>query len=61
MILKDHPFYKSCIEGKMTKKPFIAKEYRVDECLELVDTNLYRPFKAHEKGMSTSSPLEMIT
>ena len=57
MILKDHPFYKSCIEGKMTKKPFIAKEYRVDDFLELVDTNVYRPFKAHGEGMSTSSPL----
>ena len=31
----------------MTKRPFIAKGYRVKECLKLVLTNMCEPFNVH--------------
>ena len=33
----------SCLEGKMTKRPFKAKGYRAKEVLELIHSDLYGP------------------
>ena len=47
MIPNDIPVYKSCIDGKITKKPFITKRHRTKECLELMNTDVYRTFGVH--------------
>ena len=44
MILEDLLVCESYIDGKMTKRFFIAKGHRTKECLELVDTDVYEPF-----------------
>ena len=44
------PTCKSCLEGKMTKGPFSIKGQRVQECLELVYTNIYGPLKIQAQG-----------
>lgn len=31
----------------MTSKPFTFKGYKIKECLELVYTNIYKPFNVH--------------
>ena len=36
------PMCESCLEGKMTKRPFKAKGYRTTKPLELVHTNVIR-------------------
>ena len=46
----------------MIKRPFIVKGYKAKKCLELVQTNVCGSFNVHPReGMSTSSPLQMIT
>ena len=50
LIIEDLPVYKSYIEGKMTKMPFIAKGYRANECLESVHTNMCGPFNVYAWG-----------
>ena len=50
LILKDLPVCESCIEGKITKRPFTTKGYRVKECLELVHTDVCGPFNVHARG-----------
>ena len=50
MILEDLPVCESCIEGKITKRPFTTKGYRVKECLELVHTDVCGPFNVHARG-----------
>ena len=58
----DHPIYESYIEGKMIERPINAKRYRVEEYLKLVYIDLYELLIFMDrKGMSTSSPLQMIT
>ena len=44
MILEDLSIYKSCIDGKMTKKT------RVKECLELMHASMYGTFSVHAWG-----------
>ena len=41
LIPKNHPAYKFCIDGKMTKRN------KVKGCLELVYTNMYETFNVH--------------
>ena len=38
------PTCESCLEGKMTKRPFNAKGNRATECLELIHSDVRRPF-----------------
>ena len=58
----DHPIYESYIEGKMIEGLINAKRYRVKEYLKLVYIDLYELLIFMDrKGMSTSSPLQMIT
>ena len=40
----------SCLEGKITKRPFSAKGYRAKERLELVHSNLCGPMTIHARG-----------
>jgi len=44
------PTCESCIEGKMTKRPFSAKGNRADECLELVHSDVCGPFNIQARG-----------
>ena len=50
MIPEDLLVCESYIEGKMTNRPFTTKEYRAKECLELVHTDVCRPFNVHALG-----------
>ena len=50
MILEDITVCESYIDGKMTKRFFIAKGHRTKECLELVDTDVCEPFNVHTWG-----------
>ena len=47
LILKDLLICESYIEGKMTKRPFIAKGYRAKGCLELGHINVCGPLNVH--------------
>ena len=40
LVLEPMPVCESCIEGKMTKRPFLPKGNRSSELLELVHTNV---------------------
>ncbi|XP_030941382.1 uncharacterized protein LOC115966264 [Quercus lobata] len=44
------PVCESCLEGKMTKRPFDAKGRRAQELLELVHTDVCGPMSTQEKG-----------
>ena len=44
------PICESCLEGKMTKRPFKAKGYRVTKPLELVHTGLCGPMRVQARG-----------
>ena len=56
------PVCESCLEGKMTKRPFKAKGYRATKPLELVHTDVCGPINVKpEEGMSILSPLQMTT
>ena len=44
------PVYESCLEGKMTKRPFAAKGNRSKEVLELVHSNLCGPMNIQVRG-----------
>ncbi|XP_065633624.1 uncharacterized protein LOC136069244 [Quercus suber] len=48
LILED--FCESCLEGKMTKRPFNAKRRRAQELHELVHTNVCGPMSTQAKG-----------
>ena len=47
MIPEDPPIFKSYIDGKITKRPFITKRHRSKECLELMHINVYETFGVH--------------
>ena len=42
--------FESCLEGKMTKRPFTAKGYRATKPLELVHTDVCGPMSVQAKG-----------
>ena len=44
------PMCESCLEGKMTKRPFKAKGYLVTKPLELVHTDVYGPMRVQARG-----------
>ena len=44
------PVCESCLEGKMTKRPFSAKGYRAKELLELVHSDLCGPMTTRARG-----------
>ena len=44
------PMCESCLEGKMTKRPFKAKGYRATKPLELVHTDVYGPMRVQARG-----------
>ena len=44
------PICESCIEGKMTKRPFPPKGNRSNELLELVQTDVYGPINIRAHG-----------
>ena len=44
------PVCESCLEGKMTMRPFKAKGYRSKEVLELVHTDLRGPISTKTRG-----------
>ena len=65
------PICESCLEGKMTKRPFKAKEYCATKSLELVHTDVCGPMSVQAKGgyeyffsllqMSTTQYIVMFT
>ena len=42
--------YESCLEGKMTKRPFNAKDRRAQELFDLVHTDVCGPMSIQAKG-----------
>ena len=44
------PMCESCLEGKMTKRPFKAKGYRATKPLELVHTDVCGPMRVQARG-----------
>ena len=44
------PMCESCLEGKMTKRPFKAKGYRATKPLELVHTDVCGPMRVQATG-----------
>ena len=44
------PMCESCLEGKMTKRPFKAKGYRATKSLKLVHTDVCRPMRVQSRG-----------
>ena len=44
------PMCESYLEGKMTKKPFKAKGYRVTKPLELMHTDVFGPMRVQARG-----------
>ena len=48
--LKPLPIYESCLEGKITKRPFSWKGQRVQECLELVHTDVCGSLNVQARG-----------
>ena len=44
------PMCESCLEGKMTKRPFKAKGYRATKPLELVHTDVCVPMRVQARG-----------
>ena len=44
------PMCESCLEGKMTKRPFKAKGYRATKPLELVHTYVCGPMRVQARG-----------
>ena len=45
-----HPVCESCLEGKMTKRPFSAKGERSKEPLQLVHSDICGPLSVHARG-----------
>ena len=45
------PVYDSRLEGKMTRRPFTAKGYRVKKLLELVHSDLCGPMTIQARGV----------
>ena len=46
----EFPVYESCLEGKMTKRPFNAKGYKVKDLLELVHLDVCGPMSIQARG-----------
>ena len=44
------PPCESCLEGKMTKRPFTGKGYRAKEPLELIHSDLYSQMNVKARG-----------
>ena len=44
------PIYKSCLEGKMTKRPFTTKGLRTEEPLKLIHSDVCGPFATQARG-----------
>ena len=50
LVVEDFPTCESCLEGKMTKRPFKAKGYRTKDVLELVHSDLCGPISIQARG-----------
>lgn len=50
LAVEPFPVCESCLEGKMTNRPFKAKENRAKEVLELVHTDLCGPMNIQARG-----------
>ena len=50
MDFDEFPVYESCLEGKMTKRPFNAKGRRAQDLLELVHSDICGPMSTYAKG-----------
>ena len=50
LIFEPIPVCESCLEGKMTKRPFKAKGNRATKQLELVHTNVCGPMSVQARG-----------
>ena len=50
LVFEPIPVCESCLEGKMTKRPFKAKGYRATKPLELVHTDVCGPINVQARG-----------
>ena len=48
--IKSLPVCESCLKGKMTKRPFTTKGLRAEEPLELIHSDVCRPFATQARG-----------
>ena len=44
------PVCESCLEGKMTKRPFTGKDIRASQPLELIHSDVYGPMNVNDRG-----------
>ena len=49
-VLQPMEVCESCLEGKMTKRPFLAKGNRSNALLELVHTDVFGPINIRARG-----------
>ena len=49
-VLNEFSVYESCLEGKMTKRPFNAKGYRAKDLLELIHSDVCGPMSIQARG-----------
>ena len=50
LTLEQLPLCQNCIQGKMTKRSFIAQGVRAHECLDLIHSDVCGPFSVHARG-----------
>ena len=50
LTLEQLPLCQNCIQGKMTKRSFIAKGVRAQECLDLIHSDVCGLFSVHARG-----------
>ena len=50
LTLEQLPLCQNCIQGKMTKRSFIAKGVRAQGCLDLIYLDVCEPFSVYARG-----------
>jgi len=50
LVVEPMPVCESCLEGKMTKRPFSSKGRRAKDLLELVYADVYGPINVRARG-----------
>ena len=60
LVVEPMPVYESCLEGKMTKRPFSSKGSRAKDLLELVYTDVYGPIILKQEIDTSISLLSLM-
>ena len=45
-----NPTYEACLQGKMTRSPFIGQMARAKDILEIIHSDVCRPFREMARG-----------